>query len=246
MTIHPSFLLGFCHVGDYALPNAGPETGGFRPAPISSARRVPFQVTPNDTQRHSTTVQRPDLGQSGPFGRPELCHPTRPNCAKAPVRPEPVVQPALRLGHGALDALDLPERSGPVLPLPCLTKQEFLIFHCALHSRDEHWKEKNAHNQETQEYRVRPRGSGESQSSANPTRDARVLTQVTAAPFAPAPVGLRPRSGPARPSPGPIKSGLSPAKSGYERVNTVLTFASARFNCAACFAGLFAPCFAAL
>ena len=143
-------------------PTQARKLGGFRPAPISSARRVPFQVTPNDTQRHSTTVQRPDLGQSGPFGRPELCHPTRPNCAKAPVRPEPVVQPALRLGHGALDALDLPERSGPVLPLPCLTKQEFLIFHCALHSRDEHWKEKNAHNQETQEYRVRPRDSSSS------------------------------------------------------------------------------------
>ena len=57
-------------------------------------------------------------------------------------------------------------------------------------------------------------------------------------------MGLRPRSGPTRPSPGPIKSGLSPAKSGYERVNTVLTFASARFNCAACFAGFLAPCFA--
>ena len=39
-------------------------------------------MTPNDTQRHPTTLQRPNLGL---LGARALCHPTRPNRAKAPV-----------------------------------------------------------------------------------------------------------------------------------------------------------------
>ena len=47
--------------------------------PISSAPEEAPQVTPNDTQRHPTTLQRPESGPFGPFRRPELCQSTRPS-----------------------------------------------------------------------------------------------------------------------------------------------------------------------
>ena len=82
-------------------PDSGPEVGmmtfrspsrrlleirnwGGSPSPISSA---PPGSPPGDTQRHPT-LNDTSAPESGPIGRPELCHPTRPNCAKAPVRPD--------------------------------------------------------------------------------------------------------------------------------------------------------------
>ena len=46
-------------------PGSPEEVGGVCPATISSAPLGTPQVTPNDTQRHSTTLQRPNLGLWG-------------------------------------------------------------------------------------------------------------------------------------------------------------------------------------
>ena len=57
-------------------------------------------MTPNDTS----------APESGPIGRPGLCHPTRPNCAKAPV-PSDLVVPLRR----AARAREGPEPDGPLV-----------------------------------------------------------------------------------------------------------------------------------
>ena len=63
------------------------------PTTRSSRRHTPGQVTPNDTKRHLTTLPGAILADFRRFSRPGLCHATRPNCAKSPVRSDVLFAP---------------------------------------------------------------------------------------------------------------------------------------------------------